>query len=304
MPLEALKVFCDLAGLRSVSKAAKANGLSQPTATRVVRDLEKRLGGELIDRSTRPLQLTPLGQQYYDGCKQLLDSYLELEASLRRGTAEASLTIRVVAIYSVGLWDMNQYIERFAVQFPHARVRIEYLHPNQVYTRVLDGTADLGLVSFPNRTKELAVLPWREEEMVLACAPSHPLARNGSVRPQKLNGLKFVAFDRGLVIRRKVDEFLREREVEVDVSIEFDNIENIKKGIEAGAGVAILPEPMLRAEVRAGTLKAIHLEGCRLKRPLGIMHRRHPPLNNAAKGSVGLLRANGSNHRSNGKAVK
>ncbi len=302
--MDELKVFCDLAGLRSVSKAARANGLSQPTATRVVRQLEKRLGGDLIDRSTRPLQLTPLGQQYYDGCKQLLDRYLELEASLRRGPAEAALMIRVVAIYSVGLWDMNQYVERFAVQFPHARVRIEYLHPNQVYARVLDGTAALGLVSFPNRMKELTVLPWREEEMVLACAPGHALARNGSIRPQRLNGQKFVAFDRGLVIRRKVDEFLRDRGVEVDVSIEFDNIENIKKGIEAGAGVGILPEPMLRAEVKAGSLKAVRLEGCHLKRPLGIIHRRHHPLNNAAKGFVGLLRANGSNHCSNGKVAK
>jgi DNA-binding transcriptional LysR family regulator len=304
MPLESLKVFCDLAGLRSVSKAAKANGLSQPTATRVVRQLESRLGGELINRSTRPLQLTPLGQRYYDGCKQLLDRYLELEASLRRGPAEAALTIRVVAIYSVGLWDMNQYIDRFADQFPHARVRIEYLHPDKVYERVLNGTADLGLVSFPNRMKELTVLPWREEEMVLACAPGHPLARNGGVRPQRLDGVKFVAFDRGLIIRRKVDEFLREQDVEVDVSMEFDNIENIKKGIEAGAGVGILPEPMLRAEVKAGTLKAIRLEGCWLKRPLGIIHRRHHPLNNAAKGFVGLLRANGSNHLANGKASK
>ncbi len=302
--MEALKVFCDLAGMGSISKAAKANDMSQPTASRHVQQLEERLGGDLIDRSKRPLQLTPLGQSYYDGCKRLLDQYLELEASLRVGPAEAALIVRVVALYSVGLWDMGQYVERFAEQYPHAKVRIEYLHPNQVYERVLNGTADLGLGSFPNRSRELTVLPWREEEMVVVCSPGHPLARSASVRPQRLGGEKFVAFDKGLVIRRKVDQFLRDHGVDVDISIEFDNIENIKKGIEAGAGIGLLPEPMLRAEAKAGTLRAIRLEGCKLIRPMGIIHRKHHALNGATKAFINLLRINGARPISNGKHRK
>lgn len=302
--MEALKLFCDLAGMRSISKAAKANAMSQPTASRHVQQLEERLGGDLIDRSKRPLQLTTLGQAYYDGCKRLLDQYLELEASLRAGPAEAALVVRVVAIYSVGLWDMGQYVERFAEQYPHAKVRIEYLHPNQVYERVLNGTADLGLVSFPNRSRELTVLPWRDEEMVVVCSPNHPLARSAGVRPQRLCGEKFVAFDRGLVIRRKVDQFLRDHDVDVEISIEFDNIENIKKGIEAGAGIGLLPEPMLRAEAKAGALRAIRLEGCQLIRPMGIIHRKHHALNSATKAFINLLRIDGARRVSNGKHRK
>ncbi len=288
MQLEALKVFCDLIDLRSFSKAAKANGTSQPTVTRLIRQLEKRLGGPLFDRSTRPPQATALGRAYYEGCKRLLDQYIELEATLRQGQAEMASTVRVGAIYSVGLWDMGQYTRRFAEVFPHARVRIEYLHPDQVYERVLEGTADLGLVSFPRASRELTVLPWREEEMVVACAPGHPLARLAAARPERLQGEKFVAFDHGLAIRARVDRFLRDHGVEVGPAIEFDNIENIKKGIEAGEGVAILPEPTLRQEVRAGTLVAVPLEGDRLVRPLGIVHRHHP-LSGAVQGFVDLL---------------
>jgi DNA-binding transcriptional LysR family regulator len=292
MQLEALKVFCDLAGLRSFSKAAAANQMSQPTVTRLIHQLEDRLGGSLIDRSHRPLQLTALGQAYYAGCKRLLDQYAELEASLRRDWAELTLTVRVAAIYSVGLSDMGQYTERFAAEHPHARVRIDYLHPKQVRERVLDGTADLGLISYPGRPRELAVLPWREEEMVVACTPGHPLARLDEVPPQRLHGEKFVAFEGGLAIRREVDHFLRRHDAEVEVVVEFDNIENIKKGIEVGAGVGILPEPTLRREVQAGTLQAIRLRGCRLMRPLAIIHRRNHPLGGAAQSFVDLLRAN------------
>jgi len=298
MQLEALKVFCDLATLRSFSKAADANGLSQPTVTRLVHQLEERLGGQLIDRSKRPPQLTALGREYHTGVKRLLDQFAELEASLRADRAEAALTVRVAAIYSVGLWDMGQYVERFEREFPHARVRIDFLHPQQVYERVLASEADLGLMSYPERGREFDVLSWREEEMVLACAPSHPLAARPSVRPDQLSGQRYVAFDVGLVIRRKVDQFLRDHGAEVEIVAEFDNIETIKKGIEAGAGVALLPEPMLRQEARAGTLRAVPLEGTNLVRPMGIIHRRGHKLAAAARGFIDLLRAgaNGKHH--------
>ncbi|MFL5341566.1 MAG: LysR family transcriptional regulator [Gemmataceae bacterium] len=290
MQLEALKVFCDLATLRNFSRTAKANDLSQPTVTRLVRRLEKRLGGPLIDRTTRPLKLTDLGREYHAGCKRLLEQYTELEASLRRGQAEVARTVRVAAIYSVGLWDMGQYVGRFAERYPGARVHIDYLHPKQVYERVLDGSADLGLVSYPARTRELDVLPWREEEMVVACPPGHAFARLRRIDPRQLDGERFVAFDRELVIRRKVDRFLRDHAAAVEVTAEFDNIENIKKGIDAGAGIGLLPEPMLRQEIRAGTLKAVRLAGCRLMRPLGIIHRHKQPLGQATQGFVELLR--------------
>src|SRR5436190_6330387 len=301
MPMEPLKVFCDLVDCRNFSRAAEANDLSQPTVTRIVRELESRLGGQLIDRSKRPLQLTALGHSYYAGCKGLLAQYIELETSLRRAHEERAMTVRVAAIYSVGLGDMGQHVERFEALHPHAKIHIDYLHPDQVYQRVRDGSADLGLVSFPARSRELTVLPWREEEMVVACPPGHALARLRSVRPGRLEGEKYVAFDRGLVIRREVDRFLRDQGVSVDVVFEFDNIENIKKGIAVGAGLALLPEPTLHQELEAGALLAVRLEGCRLARPLGIIHRRQQRQSSAAQGFINLLRGNGETNGSNGE---
>jgi DNA-binding transcriptional LysR family regulator len=292
MQLEAIKVFCDLASLRSFSKAAAANHRSQPAVSRIVHELERRLGGQLIDRSRRPLQLTALGQAYYEGCKRLLEQYLELEASLLRAPPPLLLTIHVAAIYSVGLGDMGQFIERFEAEHRHARVHMEYLHPDQVYERVHDGTADFGLVSFPRPSRDLTILPWRDEEMVIACSPHHRLASRDCAPLERIDGEKFVAFDRGLVIRREIDRFLREHGVSVEIVLEFDNIENIKKGIECGQGLSLLPEPMLRQEVRAGVLRVVRLEGSRLVRPLGIIHRRRHPPGSSVQDFIDLLRGN------------
>jgi DNA-binding transcriptional LysR family regulator len=283
-------VFCDVFRCRSFSQAAAEHGLTQSAVSQIVLQLEKHLEVQLIDRSRRPLQLTALGQTYYDGCKTLIEQYQELEASIRTSQARQAATVQVAAIYSVGLGDMGQYVERFQAQYPTVKVHVEYLHPDRVYERVLDGTADFGLVSFPRKMRELTRLPWRDEEMVLVCVPGHCLAGQPSVRPAQLTGEKYVAFDKELVIRREVDRFLREHDVAAEVVLSFDNIENIKKAIEIGAGVALLPAPSVTQEVQAGSLVAVPLDGARLVRPLGIIHRRHTRPSTSARRFIDLLR--------------
>lgn len=290
MQFESLKVYCDVARHRSFSEAATANGLSQSAVSQIVHQLEKRLGVRLVDRSRRPLQLTREGRAYYDGCRKLVDQYLQVEADVRSLSSQLASSIRVAAIYSVGLRDMSQYVQRFVAQNPNVEIDIEYLHPDRVYEKILDGTSDFGLVSFPHASRKLTALPWREETMVLACAPNHPLSGRRSLRVRDLAGEKYVGFDKDLVIRKKVDRFLRDRGVAVDVVLEFDNIENIKKAIEISAGVALLPLPALEREIRGGTLAAVPLADARLVRPLGIIHRRNPKPSATALRFVELLR--------------
>ncbi len=289
MQFESLKVFCDVARNRSFSQAALMNQVTQSAVSQMVAQLEKRMGVQLIDRSTRPLQLTPLGRTYYEGCRSLLEQYTQLEASLKSAQARVEGSVQVAAIYSVGLGNMGQYVEAFVAQAPDAEVHIEYLHPNQVYEKVLEGSVDLGLVSYPRRLSKLAVTAWREEPMVLACPPNHALAGLGAVRIARLAEVKYVHFSKELVIRREVDRFFRNRKVSLDIALEFDNIENIKKAVEIGAGVALRPEPTFRKEVATGTLVAVPLADAQMVRPLGIIYRRHHKLSLAAQRFLDLL---------------
>lgn len=258
-----------------------ANDVTQSAVSQIVSQIEKRLGVQLIDRSVRPLRMTEQGRAFTDGCQDLVTRYQALEASVRGVPSDAGLGVQVAAIYSIGLRDMNAYMDHFSQEQPNLQVRMEYLHPDKVYEHVLEGSADLGLVSFPKRTRDLTALPWRSEEMVFVCPPGHPLATLPGLIPSRLNGVNFIGFDRGLVIRREVDRFLREHDVDVNIVLEFDNIETIKRAVTEEAGVALLPSPTLRPEVDSGALVAIPLVGCRFERPLGIIHRKHA-LNPAA----------------------
>jgi DNA-binding transcriptional LysR family regulator len=118
MYLESLKIFCDVVRLRSFSRAAAANRITQSAASQNVLQLEKGLGVRLLDRSKRPFQLTPEGRVYFDGCKGLIERYYAVEAEVKTLSQEVAGTARVAAIYSVGLTDMSQLVQEFAQTHP------------------------------------------------------------------------------------------------------------------------------------------------------------------------------------------
>ncbi|MFO1023334.1 MAG: LysR family transcriptional regulator [Planctomycetales bacterium] len=289
MHLKFVEIFCDVVLHRSFSKAAAAHEVSQSTASQAVLFLEKRLGTLLIDRSQRPFELTPEGRVYYDGCRDLLDTFNRLEDRVLQMRDKVVGTVHVAAIYSVGLLQMDSYVKLFNERYPDSKVRVEYLHPEEVYRQVLADEADLGLVSFPRDRGELSSHPWQDQLMVLVVPPTHRLAQQTSVPVQALNGEDFVGFTTELTIRKEMDRWFRKSRVTVNIVHEFDNIENIKRATEVGNGVAVLPLPTVQREVEGGSLVAIRLEDAEWLRPLGIVHRKHKSLSNAAQKFLHIL---------------
>ena len=290
MNLKSLKIFCDIVSRRSFSRAAEDNGISQSGASQVVGQLENRLGVQLIERSKRPLSPTREGQVFFDGCRKIIARYDALEDEVRSLHEQVAGRVRVAAIYSVGLHHMSRYLQEFMSQHPKANVRLEYLHPERVLEAVESGEADIGVVSYPRSTRTVHAEPWREEPMVLVCAPGHAFAGRDTIQLSALDGQAMVSFDPDLVIRHEIDRVFAARGVEPNVVMEFDNIETIKRAIEIDAGVALLPEPTVLREVAAGTLASVRIDDEELVRPLGIIHARGKPLAPTVRRFIELLR--------------
>ena len=294
MELESLKLFRDIAETRSFSRAASLNGVSQSAASQQVQELEKILGVTLLDRSRRPLVVTAAGQLYDEFCRDVLRRREEFDAALGLLKNDAGGTVRVASIYSVGLSEMVELEKRFAQRHPQATLEVQYLQPAKVYAAVLADKADLGLVSYPQATREIKVIPWRQEEMVLATAPDHPLAKkaaamHGPIPIEALKGVDFVGFDEELPIRSDVDRFLKEKGVEVNVTVHFDNIQMIKEAVAHRVGVSIMPHRIMREDIRQKRLTAIRIAGASLYRPLGIIHRKTKKFQPAAQAFLDLL---------------
>jgi DNA-binding transcriptional LysR family regulator len=212
-----------------------------------------------------------------------------LEQKLKSGPEVMSGTLRVATVYSLGLHALPPFVKQFLRRHPQVNVRVEYSRTDRVYAGCLDGTIDLGVVAQPQRRARIEVVPLKPEALVVVCSPEHRLARRKEAPLALLSGEPFVAFDRGVPTRRVVDRLLKERRVRVRIVTEFDNIETIKRSVEAGLGVSILPENTLRNETRAKTLAAISPSDGPYTRSVGLIHGRSRELSPMARAFVQLL---------------
>jgi DNA-binding transcriptional LysR family regulator len=290
MHLEALQLYCDIIRLRSFSRAADERNISQSAASQTISQMEFDLRVRLIDRSKRPFSVTAEGQKFYETCREMLSMYEETRAEISGSKQELSGTVRVAAIYSIGLQGMSGPMQQFLSRYPRVRVRLECLHPHQVVEAVLNDEADLGLLSYPPAKRALAVEHLHDEPIIFVCHPGHRLAKKKLVSPTDLNDEPFIAFEASLAIRKAIDRALRKHDVHADVIMEFDNVETIKQAIINGTGVGLLPAPSVTKEAGIGTLAAVPFDIPDLSRPIGAIHRRNKPRSPAVMRFIELLR--------------
>jgi DNA-binding transcriptional LysR family regulator len=289
MNIDTLRLLCLVIQTNSFSRGAREAGISQSAASQSIRLLEEEVGAVLLDRSKRPFTVTLQGEKFYKASRDLLEGFDRVLAEVAQEKRRVAGTVRVAAIYSVGLHHMGFFMQRFRHEYPDARVRLECLHPREVIRSVEEDLADVGLVSYPAALRGLDVISLWQEPMCLVCAPEHPLAVNKIIRCADLNGVPFVAFDPDLAIRKAIDRVLRQEHARVDVVMELDNIESIKEGVLLGAGVSILPEPVFQKEITMRSLKAIPLDRDDLTRPIGLIHRRRKHISLAVSSFMELL---------------
>ena len=290
MHIETLKTFVDLVETGSFGGAAQANYVSQSAVSQQVKALEARYGCVLVERGAhRRLALTDAGRLFYAECKELLERFQRLEGRLRDRSAPVRGTIRIATVYSVGLHALPPYVTQFLTTCPQVKVHVEYSRTNRICDALVHDLIDIGIVALPLPRTAVTVIPWRQERLVLVCRPDHRLAQKRPVSLARLQREPFIAFERDIPTRKTVDRLLRAHHVAVQTVMEFDNIETIKRSIEVGSGVSILPETTVVNEMRSGLLATVRLAGGPFTRQLGIVHRRGRVLTGAAREFVAML---------------
>jgi molybdate transport repressor ModE-like protein len=290
MHIETLKVFCDLAETGSFSLAASKNFITQSAVSQQVRSLEDRYGRELVERSKGHIRLTQAGQVLYQAGKDIIQKYKEIEDSLQTLSRSVVGTVRVATVYSVGLYELSAPLRCYLQMFPDVTVHIEYTRANKIYEEVSHSDVDLGIVAYPSKRPQILVTPFREDRLVLICAPQHPFAQMQHIPFKKLQGEKFVGFERDVATRRALDRTFRQHGVKVQYVMEVDNIDTIKRIVEIGSGISIVPEPSIEQEVKNETLRAIQFADETLMRPLGIISKRGRRFTPAGQEFIDLLK--------------
>tara|TARA_Y100000766_G_scaffold8736_1_gene6532 strand:+ start:2346 stop:3224 length:879 start_codon:yes stop_codon:yes gene_type:complete len=288
--IESLKVFCDLAETTSFTKAAKINGVTQSAVSQQISSLETKFDAAFIERSKKKFTLTKEGEMLYNYSKQIVQTYDELRHKVQEIQNVVTGTIKVVTIYSIGLHELPPYLKKFLKKHPTVNVSVEYRRATQLYEDIVTGMADIGLVAYPQKDPRLQVTSLAEDMLVLICHPDHPLAQQPKVKLSEIASHKFIAFEPDIPTRRAIDKILRDRNVEVDHTMEFDNIETVKRAVEIDAGISIVPRSPVAQEVTKKTIAMVEIEDEKFYRPLAAVHKKSKVLSPAMREFLALLK--------------
>jgi DNA-binding transcriptional LysR family regulator len=291
MQIESLKVFCDLAETSSFTKAAEINAVTQSAVSQQISTLENRLGATFIERSKKKFSLTKEGEALYKYSKQIVQTYDELYHKIQEIQNIVTGNIKVVTIYSIGLHELPPYLKKYLKKHPTVNISVEYRRATKLYEDILTGIADIGLVAYPQKDSRLQITPLDEDMLVLICHPQHPIAQNSSVKLSEIANNKFIAFEPDIPTRRAIDKILRDRNVEADHVMEFDNIETVKRAVEIDAGISIVPRSPVTEEVEKKTIAMVEIEDEKFYRPIAAVHKKTKVLSPAMKEFLIMLKS-------------
>jgi LysR family transcriptional regulator, transcriptional activator of the cysJI operon len=159
-----------------------------------------------------------------------------------------------------------------------------------VYEEVLGNVVDLGLVSYPEKSVELEVVPLWKDKLMLICHPRHALAKRRSLKLADIAGQKFIAFEPDIPTRKAIDKILQEHNATVQNVMEFDNIETVKRAVEIDSGISIVPETTIVQELAKKTLAAVELWDGEFLRPSAAIYRKGKELSPAMKQFLAILK--------------
>jgi LysR family transcriptional regulator, transcriptional activator of the cysJI operon len=289
MQIETFKIFRDLVETASFSRAAELNAITQSAVSQQIRALEKKFRTALIRRHKKNFSITAEGKAFLAASQEILRSLDNLHDRLQTLKSLGAGNLHIATVHSIGLHELPRNLKIFRRAYPSVEVVVEYLRSAQVYQSVAEAQSDLGLVAYPARRRGVIVESHWKDKLVLICPPTHRFCKRRSIPINALYGERFISFAFDQPTRKAIDRIFRSHQVTIRRSMEFDNIETVKRAVEIDDGVAIVPLATIEEEQESGSLCAVEIESVDMWRPIGLIQRRGEQ-SAAVRAFVGILR--------------
>ncbi len=294
--LHQLEAFEAVVAHRSFTRAAVALHLTQPAVTRQIAALEKELRAPLFDRLGRTVQMTTAGETLHRYAESIVRLAREARHAVADIEAGAAGRVAVGASSTLATYVLPPLLRRFREAYPRVEITVHTGVSAQVLEMVRVNEADIGLVTGDVPDRALTATALADYETVVVVPPSHPLAARSSISASELAGSPLIMMEAGTNLRTYVDGLLSAAGVEEQVTMELDNVEAIKRMIEAELGLSMLPEVSVSAEVASGRLVALKLTGVpHARRRIRLVHRRDKYLPTALQAFMRLLQTAAKN---------
>jgi DNA-binding transcriptional LysR family regulator len=282
MDINQLEVVVAVAQEKSFSRAAESLHRTQPAVSQAIRRLEAELGEPLFDRSSKDGTLTAAGNVLFEFAQQMLNlrqhahTALKELKDLHRGKLTLSANEYTV-LYLLPL------IPVFRARHPHIKIDVKRSLASRIASEVLGRETEIGIVSFKPNDPTVAAVPVLLDELALIVAPDHHLAEKTVVSVRELGAESFIAHNVPSPYREKVIRTFEKYKTPLNISMELPTLEAIKRFVERGMGVALVPRLSAQTEIARGQVKALAVREMKLERRLHLIYRKGATLSHAAR---------------------
>jgi len=285
MDLDQLHTFLEIVRLKSFSKAAQSCFRTQPAVSAQVRQLEQELNASLFERLGTKIALTAAGRIFADYAEQILELRKRAQNQINELERVPRGELVIAANEATCIYVLPRVFSEYKKRFPNVQILVDRSFGSRVVDAVVDNQADFGIVQLPVKEKRLQVAKIHADEIKVIVPSKHPLAGREQVFPQDLAGLPLLLPKTGTT-RSRISAWLDPVEDELNISMELDSTEMIKRFVLAGLGAGFSAGAHCREEVSTGTLAAVSLAPDPMFRQIGLIYRKDKALSKAALGFI------------------
>lgn len=289
MNLHQLRIFQTVAKLGSFSRAAEELGISQPSVSIQVADLERSLGADLFEQLGKRIYLTDAGRVLEEYARRMLALSAEAETAVAEVKGLLRGRLAIGASTTPGTYVLPRILGHFQERFPQINVTLEIANTRRIQERLLRNELDLGVVGWEVTSHNLVAEPFLEDELILMAPPTHPLATAGAVSAQALRDHRVIMRERGSGTREAMEAALGEAGVVLVPAMEFGSNEAVKEAVAGGLGLAILSRLAVAAEMASGRLVTVGLADVKIRRRFYTVHHRDKRIGQALKAFLEML---------------
>lgn len=259
--LQHLITFCRVVETGGFARAGALVGLSQPAVTRQVASLEHDLGTPLFDRSSRVFRLTPAGEMVYERARRIAQSVQELKDAVDDLTHPERGRIAIGAVTTVGLGLLPPILAEFTRQYPGVRLLVKAGRTQETLARLVEGEIEMAVLPNPITHPRLRCIPLGKDRVILVCAPEKRPTLPDPLPLEMLGQIDMISFQAPSRFRTFVEAILEQHGVYPNITMEFDSHEAVRMMVEAGFGVAMLPESAVQQDLKEGRVVEVKVQG-------------------------------------------
>tara|TARA_R110002072_G_scaffold124794_1_gene260349 strand:+ start:20043 stop:20927 length:885 start_codon:yes stop_codon:yes gene_type:complete len=255
--LKQIEVFLETSHTLNITRAAERLSMSQSAASESLKSLENQFDIQLFDRVGKKLQLNDFGKIIRKQAESFLDQATALEQALSKHEQVGEL--KIGATLSIGNYLAIHILSEFKQLYPQANALLEVANTTKISEKVANFELDIGLIEGEITHSELNVMPWREDELVVFCAPDHPFAKQETLADYDLINAQWILRESGSGTRQAFDFAMHGILSQLKVELELQHTEAIKRAVESGMGVGCLSRITLEDAFKRRSLMPLNI---------------------------------------------